>query len=436
MDKLPNEILHQIFQKLPQRILKLVRLCCRRWSSVSTEHLFEQIYFASRSEPIRRFEQIVRHPHMSTCVKHLVFDDTQLPKRLLKPLPHSSRLPEHRAWSYSEHSAALDAFRQRYHHQQRISATSEDLTVLLNGLPRLSNLKKVSVIGGPSHLSPLQDPVGPHAQDLAETQVHASYWSYHKENKAYYEPWDSHRVQRLFQALNSAGIRLASLHIGNWQDHRRPLKMGLPLSSLTVSNSIDQASLAKTAQNLFGQITDLNLQIDVNPRVKRQDYSTGYYESLFQFLKSMTRLTRLTFGVTQWRIAFDVFHTQRLLGNTWPDLVVLKLRCVRVDPDTLIIFFARHRNTLKTLVFHHVGFEPNTPYRWLDVAQQGGQLLHLEYVELDVYEPADDSEISGRQLQSTEEDLVRTFRNLLSLSIRARVTGHIARANGFLRPVS
>ena len=421
MDEIPNEILHQIFQELPQRTLKLVRLCCRRWSSVSTEHLFEQIYFASRSEPIRHFKEIVREPHISACVKHLVFDDTQLPKRLLKPLPHALGLPEHRAWSYSEHRAALDAFRQCYHHQQRISATSEDLRVLLQGLPQLSNLKKISVIGGPSHLSSLHDPIGPHAQDLAETQVHASYWSYHKENKSYYEPWDSHRVQRLFQALCSAGIRLASLHIGNWQDRPRPLKMGLPLSSLTASNSIDQASFAKTAQNLFRQITELNLQIDVNSRVKRTDYSTGHYESFFQFLASMTRLTRLTFGVTQWRIAFDIFHTQRLLGNTWPDLVALKLRCVRVDPDTLLNFFARHRNTLKTLVFHHVGFEPNTPHTWLDIAQRAGQLLHLDYVELEVYESADDSEISGWHLESTENDLVRTFRNTLPLLIRACV---------------
>ena len=275
------------------------------------------------------------------------------------------------------------------------------------------------MIGGPSHLSSVQDQIGPHAQDLAETQVHASYWSYRKENKSYYEPWDSHRVQRLFQALCSAGIRLASLHIGNWQDRPRPLKMGLPLSSLTASNSIDQASFAKTAQNLFGQITELNLQIDVNSRVKHTDYSTDHYESLFQFLASMPRLTRLTFGVTQWRIAFDVFHTQRLLGNNWPDLVVLKLRCVRVDPDTLLNFFARHRSTLKTLVFSHVGFEPNTLYSWRDVAKRGGQLLHLDYVELEVYESANDSEISGWQLESTENDLVRTFRNLLPLSIRA-----------------
>ena len=265
--------------------------------------------------------------------------------------------------------------------------------------------------------------------------MHASYWSYHQENKAYYEPWDSHRVQRPFRALCSAGTRLASLHIGNWQDHPRPLKMGLPLSSLMASNSIDQASFAKTAQNLFGHITELNLQIEVNSRVKRTDYSTDYYESLFQFLASMPRLTRLTFGVTQWKIAFDVFHTQRLLGNTWPDLVSLKLRCVRVDPDTLLNFFARHRNTLKTLVFHHVGFEPNTPYSWLDVAWQGGQLLHLDHVELEVYESADDSEISGWQLQSTENDLVRTSQNLLPLSIRAQVTRHVVRANGFPRRV-
>ena len=375
------------------RFLRLVRLVCRRWAGVGTEHIFEQIYFASRPKSIRRFEHIIRDPHLAKCVKHLVFDDTELPKRLLRQERHSAALVED-PMSRSEQVAAHDAFRRHYHDQEKIRATSEDLTILLQGLPRLSRLKKVSVIGGPSHLSWLRVPAGPHTGDLADTEVAASYWSYHKEKKAYYEPWDGHRVQHLIQALSSVEKCLTELHIGNWQDHPRPLKMGLPLSSLMAPNAIDQARFTMNAQIVFSHLTELNLQIDLNPRVKGCDYSERYFESLFQILSSTTQLRRLTFGVTQWKIAFDVHDTQRLLSNSWPALVALKLRCVRVDPDTLLEFFARHKDTLTTLFLHHVGFEPNTPYTWLDVAQRGGQLLHLDYAELEVYEWGDDFDIN------------------------------------------
>lgn len=390
---------------VPLRALKLVRLCCRRWNSVSIEHVFEHIYFASRPESSRRFEHIIQYLHLAKCVKHLVFDDTQLPKRLLRQEPHSSALAEDRVLSRSEQVAAHDAFRKRYRDQEQMRAASKDLAVLLQGLSQLKKLKKVSIIGGPSHLSWLRIPGGPHTADLADTEVAASYWSYHKRNKAYYEPWGSHRIQHLFQALSSAKIRLAELHIGNWQDHPRPLKMGLPLSSLMAPNSSSQARFMTNAQSVFSHVTELNLQIDTNPRVKGCDYSERYFESLFQILSSTTRLKSLTFGVTQWKMAFDVHDTQRLLSNTWPTLVAIKLRCVRVDPDTLLDFFARHKDTLTTLFLHHVGFEPNTPYTWLDIAQRGGQLLHLDYAELDVYEWGDDSDISGWQLNSTGTDL-------------------------------
>ena len=117
-------------------------------------------------------------------------------------------------------------------------------------------------------------------------------------------------------------------------------------------------------------------------------------------------------------------ETQRLLSNTWPALVSIKVRCVRVDPDTLLNFFARHKDTLTTLSLHRVGFEPNTPHTWLDNAQRAGQPLHLDYTELDVYEWGDDFDISGLQVNCTGTDLVRTFRNYSSQVLsKIRVAG-------------
>lgn len=67
---------------------------------------------------------------------------------------------------------------------------------------------------------------------------------------------------------------------------------------------------------------------------------------------------------------------------------------MRVDPNTLLDFFARHKDTLAMLFLSKVSFELNTLYYWLDVAQLAGQLLRLKHAELDVYESGGDSDIS------------------------------------------
>lgn len=367
-------------------------------------------------------------------MKHLVFDDTQLPKRLLRQERHSAALAEEYTCR-SEQVAARDAFHRHYRDQEQIKVTPKDLATLLQGPPQLTKLRKVSVIGGgPSRFSCLRIPAGPHTWDLADTEVVASYWSFHKENKAYHEPWGSHRVQHLFQALSFAEIRLTELHIGIWQSYPRPLKMGLPLSPHMAPNATDQARLTANAHNVFSYLTELDLQIDLNPRLKGHDYSEGHFDPLFQILSSTTRLKRLAFGVTQWRMAFDVHDTQRLMSNTWPALVAIKLRCVRVDPDSLLNFFARHKDTLTTLLLHHVSFEPNTPHTWLEIAQRGGQLLHLDYAELDVYEWGDDSDISGWQLNSTEVDLAVILGGGYKATPTSRQSSDAERASGGVEP--
>ncbi len=103
------------------------------------------------------------------------------------------------------------------------------------------------MIGGPSHLyCPLILP-GPHARHLADTKVAVLFWSYQQERKPFYELWGSHRVQYLFQALSLAKIRITELCIGDWQDHDRPLKIGLSLCSLKVPNAIDQVRFTMDA---------------------------------------------------------------------------------------------------------------------------------------------------------------------------------------------
>ena len=74
------------------------------------------------------------------------------------------------------------------------------------------------------------------------------------------------------------------------------------------------------------------------------------------------------------------------IGNTWPSLMSIRLRSTYVDADALFKFFERHKNTLTILSLRRVGLESDTPYTWLDVAQRGGQLLDLDYTDLDVYE--------------------------------------------------
>lgn len=338
-------------------------------------------------------------------MKHLVFDDTRLSRSLLGQGLRFPALGEVRTWSESEQLAALDALSRFQSDQEHIRAISINLTVLLQGLPKLSNLTTVSVIRGPSYLYWPQTPTGPQPHDLAHTKVAVSNGSQCKEEKSFYRSRRGNRVQQLLQALSSSNNGITRFHIGNWQDHARPLKTGLPLASFLPPNATDQARFMTNVQSLFSHLTKLSLQIDLGTGVKGHDHKERYLDSLFQILSSTTRVEHFAFGVTQSGFPFDVHDTQRLLKITWLALVSIKLRGVRVDRDTLLDFFARHNDTLAILSFLHVGFEPNTPYTWLDVAQQGGQLLRLDSTELDVYEWGKDSDISGWQLKSNESDL-------------------------------
>ena len=277
-----------------------------------------------------------------------------------------------------------------------MKVTSKDISTLLQGLPQLSNLSKVSVTGGSQYLYERPNP----AYSYAHAAVAAFYLC-----KSIYEAWDRQFVQHLFEALASVTSYITELHIGNWQDDSIIRRVGLPLRSFVAPNATDQARFITNAQSVFSHLTDLSLQIDLKFGSRGPDYNDSHFESLFKILSSTTQLKRLAFGVTQLESALDVHNTRRLLSNTWPSLVEITLQCMRVDPETLLDFFARHKDTLNILSLRQVGFEQNTPHTWLDVAQRAARLLHLELVELDVFEWGNYSDIRGRRFNKNERDI-------------------------------
>ena len=156
------------------------------------------------------------------------------------------------------------------------------------------------MIGRSSHLDwPVTPPSAP-AQEMTGCKITALYWSYHQENQPFYDSWGGHGVQYLFGALSSAKKSITELDIGNWQDHPRPLKTGLPLCSPVATNPMDQVRFMRNAQSVFSDLTEVSLQIDLKSRVKGRDYSEKCFESLFRILSSTTKLKHLAFGVTQW----------------------------------------------------------------------------------------------------------------------------------------
>ncbi|MCJ1272616.1 hypothetical protein MMC21_000402 [Puttea exsequens] len=193
-------------------------------------------------------------------------------------------------------------------------------------LRSLSNLRKVTIIGGPS-TQPGNDwylTRGPSAWDWAPTVVRPTYWSYYDEPS--YQKWNGRPLLHFLRAPQTHH-RVTELVVGNRREgagmHSAFFAIGLPLSSLNLSHE---------------------------PR-RRQ--------------------------------VFSIESTIHLLRIRWRYLRSLDLQDVEIDVDAWLEFLMQHRDTLKHLVLWSVMFEANktitpTITSWKKLMQASRQILRFE----------------------------------------------------------
>ncbi|MCJ1451883.1 hypothetical protein MMC28_002223 [Mycoblastus sanguinarius] len=352
IESLPCELARQILGYLTPKDLKGVREASL-WVDLAIEYLFTTVFFAPRPNAMRTFENLTQH--FGKNIVHLIFDDTQL---------NRTRLQNH-AFTYTHEMVAVGrndlqqqqlmafhAYRSLFEQQEKIVSREEDFALLLRGLTSVVNLKKVSVIGGPS-----KNPTigwylneGAHAADFAGTGIGASHWMDDK----HYEEWDSRPFQNLLRALCVSNIRPPEIHIGNsTQDKgRMPRNMGLPLSSLRLPYEQGNEMTTRMIQAVFRNVRYLNLDLNYKPYPVQGDLDT-----LRKVLPTLKYLKSLSLGFVRYNR--HACRTQRLLeGCIWPFLDSISLKDVQVPSNTMLEFLSNHSPRLKEVCLDRVGLGP------------------------------------------------------------------------------
>ena len=72
-----NEIVVAILEDLGCSDLKSERLVCKTWCSCASTFLFDRIFVAPNKVDLEVFDAITRHPNLSKCVRHLIYDGTE-----------------------------------------------------------------------------------------------------------------------------------------------------------------------------------------------------------------------------------------------------------------------------------------------------------------------------------------------------------------------
>ncbi|KAL2041347.1 hypothetical protein N7G274_005729 [Stereocaulon virgatum] len=294
-------------------------------------------------------------------VRHFIYDDTQLVRNLTNRYFFEEALKTSYTKSRAKRGRAFNEYCRLFQEQQQIL---DDLPNLLReGLPRLSRLEKVSVIGGPSRNPNCSFKGGVRNNGFASTVLGLSYWSY--RHKSRYHFIERKGFHSLIESLSQPGISLRGLHIGNWSEseHRSPLKMGLPLSSLSLPDSEDNAVLMSSATSAFANVTNLNLQIDGRGRSPGHEYSVPDLENLFVMLPTMHHLSRLSLGFTHLVLHAD--ETKRVVTSIERHaLASLRLRSIRFFVDDMVRLSINHQATLTEVAFDKVRFAGTMEESW------------------------------------------------------------------------
>ena len=88
---IPNEVILQALQDLPNTDLKAARLVSKQCSSCATKYLFDTVYISPYKANIDVFQSVTQHPVLRGCVKTLAYD----------------RVAFSTHWTYSQHFERL-----------------------------------------------------------------------------------------------------------------------------------------------------------------------------------------------------------------------------------------------------------------------------------------------------------------------------------------
>ena len=170
--------------------------------------------------------------------------------------------------------------------QRNILFSGWYFTVLCDGLEKLPNLKKITVVGGPSgcpgsawYFKRITSGIG------FEYSKGPAYWNDPLLSAAHRHHTTSEGVQNLVWALCCVRKRRPlDLHVGSWCEFGgHSVKVGLPLLSLMASDAVNNIHLQVVLEDVFSNLTKSHLQIELKHQcyTSRVEDENNYKGTLF-----------------------------------------------------------------------------------------------------------------------------------------------------------
>lgn len=418
LDRLPAEILDMICEELWDEDIPALRLQCRYLCKIATAHLLRCVFVRFKKTSIDSLLQLSSHPLLSQNVQTITYEPNLLERRSrqawekdipLRDYHETSHIPappkqsaSEREWRLYHRSLrkAVHQYDRKPYSPQELDAAwpiyqkylqeQEDLIIrdnacqdLSRAVQRFPNLSAIHVnfgfglwcgTGWSADTS-----VNPYGDGLCQAFSTAH---------GYREAPGVEQIVSLIKMLDTVGVKLASLRIGNlsW-------RFFLQYEEDYVGNS----DLFYAIKRIVQSLRDIKLVITtwsslVNDDDDGDDQEVQEYSEVEECRTYLDRgsLGRLLSGAQDLHklaIEFDAYEVKcpidfqyLVLDTHWSHLHTIELDSVDAHEDDWIKFFERHATNLKDVSFATIRLLDG---KWPDVLERMQQLLSLEEAHFD-----------------------------------------------------
>ena len=390
MERLPREILDLIYSNLDAAEARSSRVCCKTLADVGARHGFRQITFFLCRQDFQRLRDIAQHEIIRGQVRFLVYVADNLPahpkslaqylnktknyvyrtrveastNNLLPPqalLSGPPRAPGSIKTEPIEAHHIQDNYRQyvaAVAEQREILSTREDFALLKGVLPRLTNLREISMRNA--------------GWGMDSDRYRSPFDGFFDYTMCSLAPEGARQMDAVLHGLEGSGLQLNKLGAG----------------SLNV-DLIDKSFFDKIARSCGKGLERIQLcfdSLDGNASIFDDDTSeilmarhmteTGV---LANFLKQLSNLTELSIEFTASSLRETLYPAALgniiLSGFQWHRLRELSLMVIETERTELLAVFRLHRETLRYICIRDCRLATTS---WTRLFKQMKEILELE----------------------------------------------------------
>ncbi|KAI9729583.1 MAG: hypothetical protein M1834_006779 [Cirrosporium novae-zelandiae] len=406
MYRLPNELVHQIFNSIADtETIKTLRLTCKPFSAIGAEYLIPEAHVICTRDSLERLHQIALHGTFSKHVTSLLFEGDIVSHYCTRaqwegglPPLHSSRnrlLPVrafrhiiHQLWPYrpvhtmSERSRAYRNYRKMEAQQREIIKKGLDLEIIayaIKRFPRLATIR-VSINAGIA-------PRTPYFKSIYEPCLLGRDDGFNLDiiHGHRYGPPGYHQLCAIFLGLFASEHFQKEIYSANYPYlpvNESPAKkvpllhlQRLHLGSVDWRILLDpRRGFTAVCHDMVSQVKDLKLIVSADQSLLNGLMSA--IQTCQVLLRSTRSLLRFLEGATEVEILYVEFtpfwpvplgqaaDLASIVGkNTWKHLQRLHIRGFKTSEYDLLAFLKRHRRTLQHYELSNIALDTGASWQ-------------------------------------------------------------------------